>query len=105
VIAKSFARIHWQNLINFGVLPLTFVDPSDYDRLKQGDKIRIDGIAAALKTGGEVRVEVEGSATSLRLCHTLSERQIDVLLAGGAINWRREHQSFASADSKKGTRS
>ena len=55
VIAKSFARIHWQNLINFGVLPLTCVDPSDYDHLKQGDKIRIAGIAAALKTGREVR--------------------------------------------------
>jgi aconitate hydratase len=47
VIAKSIARIHWQNLVNFGVLPLTFADPSDYDRLKRGDTIQIVGIADA----------------------------------------------------------
>jgi aconitase A len=51
VIAKSFARIHWQNLINFGVLPLTFTDASDYDRLKAGDTIRIASAEAALTAG------------------------------------------------------
>jgi|SRR5271166_727913 len=47
LIAKSFARIHWQNLMNFGVLPLTFADPSGYDRLKLGDTICITGVAEA----------------------------------------------------------
>jgi len=90
VIAKSFARIHWQNLVNFGVLPLTFADPSDYDRLQPGDTIRIAGIAEALKVSREIHAKVEGSDGPIRLRHTLSERQIDILLAGGAINWRRE---------------
>jgi aconitase A len=47
VIARSFARIHWKNLVNFGVLPLTFVAPSDCDHLQQGDTIRISNLADA----------------------------------------------------------
>ena len=89
VIAKSFARIHWQNLVNFGVLPLTFVDPSEYERLQQGETIRITNLADALKSGQEVRAEVGDPARSIRLRQTLSRRQIEVLLAGGAINWMR----------------
>ncbi|MBO0884970.1 MAG: hypothetical protein J2P17_32485, partial [Mycobacterium sp.] len=42
VIAKSFARIHWQNLVNFGVLPLRFADPGDYERIGDGDTIRLE---------------------------------------------------------------
>ncbi len=90
VIAKSFARIHWQNLVNFGVLPLTFANLSDYDRLQPGDTIRIASIAEVLKASREVHAEVEGSDGRIRLRHSLSERQIDILLAGGAINRRRE---------------
>ena len=82
VIAKSFARIHWQNLVNFGVLPLTFADPADYDRLQPGDTIRIAGIAEALKVSREIHAKVEGSDGPIRLRHTLSERQIDILLGG-----------------------
>jgi aconitate hydratase len=51
VIAKSFARIHWQNLINFGVLPLTFTDASDYERVHAGDTLRIADVEAALTAG------------------------------------------------------
>jgi aconitate hydratase len=105
VIAKSIARIHWQNLVNFGVLPLTFADPSDYDRLKRGDTIQIVGIADALRAGHEIRAEVEGSDKPIRLRHTLSERQIDVLLAGGAINWRRGRQSFVRQTKRPGVHS
>jgi aconitate hydratase len=93
VIAKSFARIHWQNLVNFGVLPLTFADPADYDRLDIGDTLRLPDVAAALKAGREFDVEVEGAGGTIRVRHALSQRQIDILLAGGAINWRRERQS------------
>jgi aconitate hydratase len=102
VIAKSFARIRWQNLVNFGVLPLTFADPADYHRLDIGDTIRVADIAEALKAGREIHVEVEGSTETIGLRHTLSERQIDILLAGGAINWRRERQRFGSRDSTEG---
>ena len=94
VVAKSFARIHWQNLINFGVLPLTFADPSDYDQLKPGDKLRIDKFADALSAGKQVEAVVDGRDLKIKLEHELSERQIDVIRAGGAMNaWRQSQQS------------
>jgi aconitate hydratase len=73
------------------VLPLTFADPADYDRLDMGDTIRLTGVAAVLRARREFEVEGSGGRISVR--HTLSERQIDILLAGGAIKWRRECQS------------
>lgn len=93
VIAKSFARIHWQHLISFGVLPLTFADPSDYDRLQPGDTIRIMNIEEALKAGEQIVAVVDGADDPIALRHSLSERQIDVLMSGGAINWRDKHQT------------
>jgi aconitate hydratase len=90
VIAQSFARIHWQNLVNFGVLPLTFANPSDYDRLQPGDTIRITDVAAALKGSREITAAVDDSQETITLRHNLSERQIAILLAGGAINWRED---------------
>src|SRR5205814_8100763 len=57
VLAKSFARIHWQNLINFGVLPLVFDDPAEYDRINQGDMLRFSGIREGVKTGHRLDVE------------------------------------------------
>ena len=86
VLAKSFARIHWQNLVNFGVLPLTFQDPSDYDRLELGDTVEIVGIADALSAGREITATVRGGKETIRLRHDLSPRQIEILLAGGVIN-------------------
>nr|WP_292499391.1 aconitate hydratase [Methylobacterium sp.] len=88
VLAKSFARIHWQNLINFGVLPLTFADPSDHDRLEIGDVIEIADVAGALSAGPEIVARL-GSGGEIRLRHDLSPRQIEVLLEGGVINWVR----------------
>ncbi|WP_336491335.1 aconitate hydratase [Methylobacterium nigriterrae] len=89
VFAKSFARIHWQNLINFGVLPLTFVDPSDYDRLELGDVIEIADVAGALAQGPEIIANLRGGTDRIRLRHDLSPRQVEVLLEGGVINWVR----------------
>jgi 3-isopropylmalate dehydratase small subunit len=57
VIAKGVARIHWQNLVNFGVLPLIFMDTADYDRLGLGDVIRVEGIHAAIKSGPKIPVK------------------------------------------------
>ncbi|MFH1199602.1 MAG: aconitate hydratase, partial [Candidatus Micrarchaeota archaeon] len=88
VIAKSFARIHAENLVNFGILPLTFADPADYDAIKQGDKIEIDA-KAALETGKtEFTVKINGKEVALR--HTLSPRFVKVALAGGLLNYTRE---------------
>ncbi|MES1931334.1 aconitate hydratase [Salinisphaera shabanensis T35B1] len=89
VIAKDYARIHWQNLVNFGVLPLTFANEDDLDNLKQGTKLKISGLHDALASGDSVEVETEDGAT-ISCKHALSERQIEILRAGGLINWKRD---------------
>ncbi|MCW4457247.1 aconitate hydratase [Microbacterium sp. MPKO10] len=83
VIAKSFARIHWQNLANFGILALEFDDPADYDALSQGDVAVIDGLHEALKTGTSVTATIGGREVPLH--HRLSDRQVEMILAGGRI--------------------
>jgi aconitate hydratase len=86
VLARSFARIHWQNLVNFGVLPVTFADPADYDRLSQGEKLSFAGVHAALRQGSSLSAR-RADGGSLALRHALSPRQVELLLAGGVINW------------------
>ena len=88
VIAKSFARIHMANLINAGILPLTFADAGDYDLLAQGDEIRIDGMRAAVAEGDQVLAVCRGG--SVRLSLSLSQRQRAILLAGGLLNYTKE---------------
>ncbi len=90
VIAKSYARIHWQNLVNFGVLPLEFADASDYDALEQGDVITLDGLHEAIRSSSQLKAGIKGKSKTLTLKHHLSPRQVDVLLRGGLINWMRE---------------
>jgi aconitate hydratase len=89
VIAKQFARIHWENLVNFGVLPLAFTDEPDYDSIEQGDTLVLSGLPEALRDGRELLLENRTKGAELRLRHSLSERQIDVMLTGGLINWMR----------------
>jgi aconitate hydratase len=83
VVARSYARIHWQNLANFGVLALEFDDPSDYDGIEQGDTLVLEGLHDALRQGREVSAQA-GDRT-VRLRHRLSPRQVDMVLAGGVI--------------------
>ncbi|MGH2651932.1 MAG: aconitate hydratase, partial [Actinomycetota bacterium] len=86
VIAKDYARIHWQNLPNFGVLPLTFADPSAYDAVDRGDVLAFEGLRAQLAAGpGIVATNLTGAAP-LALTHDLSERQVEMVLGGGLIN-------------------
>jgi len=88
-IAKSFARIHRANLINFGILPLTFKDPADYERLKQGDRIRLAGVRQLVESGArEIPVKVEGGEIVTLL--EVSERERKELLAGGLLNYVKE---------------
>ena len=89
VVAKDYARIHWQNLVNFGILPLTFADGNDLDGLKQGSKLRVSGLHNALESGTSVEIELEDGAT-IQCEHALSSRQIEILRAGGLINWMRD---------------
>ena len=89
VIAKSFARIHAANLINAGILPLTFVSPDDYDALEQGDSLTIEGALEGLNTG---RFTLINGRTGARfaLQGVFSPRQAAILRAGGLLNYTRD---------------
>ncbi len=88
-IAKSFARIHKDNLINFGIVPLIFADPADYDAIRQGDKIEIPGISREVAKGAsEIPVRVNGKQVETRL--EASDRQRRILVAGGILNLARQ---------------
>ncbi|GFM19094.1 MULTISPECIES: aconitate hydratase [Mycobacteriaceae] len=85
VIAKSFARIHWQNLANFGVLALEFVDAGDYDRVEQGDTLKLVDLHQALDGSDPLTVENVSQKTTFEVRHRLSPRQAEYVLAGGLI--------------------
>ncbi|HEY3956426.1 MAG TPA: aconitate hydratase [Streptosporangiaceae bacterium] len=85
VIAKSYARIHWQNLANFGVLAAEFTDPGDYDRIEAGDELAIDGLTDALGSGAELTVHNQARNADYQVRHRLSPRQVAMVLAGGQI--------------------
>ncbi|MDQ2881598.1 MAG: aconitate hydratase [Actinomycetota bacterium] len=85
VLAKSFARIHWQNLANFGVLALEFIDGDDYDRIDAGDTLLIDGLRQTLADGSDLTVTNTPRDARYRVRHQLSPRQVEMVLAGGQI--------------------
>ena len=86
-LVKDFARIHWQNLVNFGVLPLTFVYEADYDALEPNDVLVINDVKKKITSGNEFNITVKGKKKEIPVRHRLSKRQIDVMIAGGLINW------------------
>jgi aconitate hydratase len=86
VVATGFARIHWQNLASFGVLPLTFRDPEDRARLAMGTVLRIENVHRQITSGRSVSVAI-GTGGALTLQHELSPRQVEILTSGGVINW------------------
>ncbi|MGH3632149.1 MAG: aconitate hydratase, partial [Sciscionella sp.] len=85
VIAKSFARIHWQNLANFGVLALEFVDADGYDDIDSGDELSLSDLRDTLTAGTELTARNATKGTDYRLRHRLSSRQLEAVLAGGII--------------------
>lgn len=90
VVAKSFARIHVANLINAGILPLTFENPEDYDMLQQGDELRIDGIRAGMAAGRLTLTDTTRGFSCPVVC-SLTGRQQAILLAGGLLSYTKEH--------------
>jgi aconitate hydratase len=84
VLAKSFARIHRANLINWGVLPLELADPADYDALAAGHQLRIADVPAGLATGS-LTVEDETTGRGIAVRCSLTERERAILLAGGRL--------------------
>ncbi len=89
VIARSFARIHWQNLVNFGVLPLTFADPADYDAVQEGDELHLPEVAERVREGRPIVVGNRTRASTFTVEHGLSSRQVEVMLAGSLITLHR----------------
>jgi aconitate hydratase len=93
VMAVSFARIHWQNLANFGVLALEFTNAADRDRIQQGDVLLLTGLRDALVTGTEILVHNESRDEVYSVRHGLSTRQVQMVLAGGLIPRLRDRRA------------
>jgi aconitate hydratase len=96
VIAKQFARIHRENLVNFGVLPLVFADPADYDRIAQGDVLALGGIHQALRDGRPLELADSTRGVTFRVTHHLTPRHVETLLAGGLIPLMRRRFAHAA---------
>lgn len=93
VLAISFARIHHQNLINFGILPLTFTRSEDYSRIDQGDILKIEDVRNVIKKGEKMIVSNLSKSETYELDHAMSARQIEMVLHGSLINVvHRKHQ-------------
>ena len=90
VIAKSFARIHIANLINAGILPLTFADPADYDSLNEGSRLTFKNLKDGIATG-KVTMTDEATGKEILLTGEFTERQQHILLCGGLLNYTKEN--------------
>ena len=90
VIAKSFARIHRKNLINFGIIPLSFVHKEDYDRIDQGDRLKLISIPDCLKTGQSYKLFNMTKDTVIECRSDLSNREKELILAGGLLYYVRK---------------
>jgi aconitate hydratase len=87
VVAKSFERIHSANLINFGILPLTFQTETDYDLLDAGDDLFIEGIRGAIKQNKPLTIKNLTKGVDFKVCYDLTKRQRDIILAGGMLSY------------------
>jgi len=89
VIAKAIERIHQANLVNFAILPLTFVNADDYDRIAEGDELAIAGTAAAVASAERVTVRNKTRGFDFECALELAARQREILAAGGLLNHTR----------------
>ena len=89
VVAKSFARIHCANLINAGIMPFTFADPADYDKIDTDDILSLDGIRSKIENGGKVVLRNVTKGEEYELSYDYSARQKAMILAGGLLNYTK----------------
>jgi aconitate hydratase len=89
VLAKSFARIHHANLINFGILPLTFEDPKDYDKIEQGDILEFSDLIKTLRENGRLTVTNVTKGVEIPLVCDLKPRQKEIIIHGGLLNFTK----------------
>ncbi|HTC20971.1 MAG TPA: aconitate hydratase, partial [bacterium] len=101
VIVKSFARIHRANLVNFGILPLTFVQASDYDGISQDDKLEIPDLKQVIKVDHPFPVKNLTTGKSIQVVHGLTGRQQEIILAGGLLNWTKQKSAEAAEAAPK----
>lgn len=92
VVAKSFARIHVANLINFGIVPMTLANPDDYESFAEGDALEIKGFAAAVENATEATLVNKTNGKTAKLVLNLSSRQREMLLAGGCLNYTKQER-------------
>lgn len=92
VVAKSFARIHVANLINFGIIPMTLANPDDYENFAEGDALEIKGFAEAVAGATEATLVDKTNGKEAKLCLNLSARQREILLAGGRLNYTKQEK-------------
>ncbi|GAB4072214.1 aconitate hydratase [Barrientosiimonas marina] len=92
VLVKDYARIHWQNLVNFGILPLQFTNEADYDKLEQGDVLQLNDLRNQIQNNDQINVTLANQGEEVTAEHNLSERQREIILAGGLINWIKQKQ-------------
>lgn len=90
VIVKSFARIHRQNLINAGILPLEFVNENDYDTIEQGDTLELADVRDVIEVGGVIKVKNVTRGTEFDVKCELSSRMRDIMLCGGLLDYTKE---------------
>ena len=90
VITKSFARIHVANLINAGIMPLTFKNPDDYDKLNQGDKLTLTSVFDGMEKG-EIILKNETTGEEMTLVAVFTERQKAILKAGGLLSYTKKN--------------
>ena len=93
VIAKSFARIHVANLINFGIIPMTFFSEDDYELFGEGDELYIEGLRDAVTSKNTVTLINRTTGSSAALTLNLTARQREILLAGGTLNYTKANSN------------
>ncbi|MGF1498126.1 MAG: aconitate hydratase [Elainellaceae cyanobacterium] len=96
VLAKSYARIGWQNLVNFGILPLEFAQPEDYDTIDEIDELELTNLRQSLVENKPIRVKNLSKDKTYEMTHRLSDRQRQIVLAGGLINDFKQSSSKRS---------
>ncbi len=90
VLTKSFARIHRSNLINAGILPFTFANEADYDKISEGDTLAVSGLIDSVKAGSDIVITNKTTGEEILCKCELSDRAKDIILAGGLLDFTRE---------------
>ena len=91
VLVKSFARIHQANLINYGIIPITFANSADYDSIQEGDTLEVTNLAAAIENGEDFSIKVTGQSGTRTITgrNTMAQRSRDIIKAGGLAAYTR----------------